>query len=100
MNGLRVLLALSRIEGLSLVTLLLIAMPLKYMCGMPVAVRLVGSIHGALFLSLLIAIQREYLNDSLAAGLLRRVAVWSLVPFGFLVVDRPLRVAVLASMRP
>lgn len=37
-------------EGLSLLALLFVAMPLKYAAGMPLAVRIVGSIHGALFL--------------------------------------------------
>src|SRR5690606_38959818 len=36
-------------EGLSYIALLGIAMPLKYMADMPIAVRIVGSIHGALF---------------------------------------------------
>ncbi|MFW5972756.1 MAG: DUF3817 domain-containing protein, partial [Bacteroidota bacterium] len=37
------------IEGLSYLALLGIAMPLKYMAGMPMAVRYVGWIHGVLF---------------------------------------------------
>jgi integral membrane protein len=41
---------LSYIEGASLLALLLVAMPLKYLAGMPEAVRLAGTLHGALFL--------------------------------------------------
>lgn len=37
-------------EGISFLVLLLIAMPLKYLAGQPLAVRLVGSVHGALFI--------------------------------------------------
>lgn len=40
---------IGRFEGISFLVLLLIAMPLKYFWEMPEAVRLVGSIHGALF---------------------------------------------------
>jgi integral membrane protein len=50
------------LETISFVALLGIAMPLKYMMDMPLAVRYTGSIHGALFLfyigSVLIAARR------------------------------------------
>ena len=39
------------LEGISYLVLLLIAMPLKYMWDMPLAVRIVGSAHGALFVA-------------------------------------------------
>ncbi|MBN2646704.1 MAG: DUF3817 domain-containing protein [Thiotrichales bacterium] len=38
------------LEGTSLLLLLLVAMPLKYFAGMPEAVKLIGPIHGVLFL--------------------------------------------------
>jgi integral membrane protein len=38
------------IEGISWLVLLLIAMPLKYFAGQPMAVSVCGWIHGALFL--------------------------------------------------
>ena len=40
---------LGLIEGASFLVLLLIGMPLKYLAGMPVAVRYVGMAHGLLF---------------------------------------------------
>ncbi len=48
------------VEGSSLLLLLLVAMPLKYLYDMPEAVRWVGSLHGALFV--------VYVGFSLAAG--------------------------------
>jgi len=36
-------------EGISFIVLLLIAMPLKYFLGIPEAVKVVGWIHGVLF---------------------------------------------------
>jgi integral membrane protein len=39
------------LEGTSFLVLLLIAMPLKYYWEMPMAVRIVGSAHGALFVA-------------------------------------------------
>ena len=38
-------------EGISLLLLLFIAMPLKYIGGDPTAVRLVGTAHGGLFVA-------------------------------------------------
>lgn len=39
------------LEGLSLVLLLFVAMPLKYMADMPAMVRIVGMAHGLLFVA-------------------------------------------------
>lgn len=39
------------LEGISFLVLLLIAMPLKYVWHMPLAVRIVGSAHGGLFVA-------------------------------------------------
>ena len=39
------------LEGISFLVLLLIAMPLKYMGGNPMAVKAVGPVHGGLFLA-------------------------------------------------
>lgn len=41
---------ISTVEGISFLILLFIAMPLKYFFGMPIATKIVGSIHGALFM--------------------------------------------------
>ena len=44
--------ALSRIaflEGLTLIALVCVAMPLKYWAGMPQAVSIIGPIHGVAF---------------------------------------------------
>src|SRR5271169_5920543 len=40
-----------RCEGLSFLVLLLIAMPLKYYVGQPLGVRIMGPVHGFLFLA-------------------------------------------------
>jgi integral membrane protein len=43
-------------EGLSYLVLLLIAMPLKYGLGFDVAVRVVGMLHGVLFVAYLLTL--------------------------------------------
>lgn len=82
---------LSLIEGTSTLILFGVAMPLKYAFDMPLAVRIVGSLHGLLFLALaamcLVAIRRVPIGMSLGlAGIAGAV-----VPFGPFVVDRWLR---------
>ncbi|MDQ3368585.1 MAG: DUF3817 domain-containing protein [Myxococcota bacterium] len=47
---------ISLIEGLSYVVLLAVAMPLKYLAHEPAAVRIVGGIHGALFVLFALAL--------------------------------------------
>ena len=79
------------LEGLSYVLLLFVAMPLKHLAGEPLAVRIVGSIHGALFL-LLVALTIQAVRargKPLAWG--ARVGVASLLPFGTFFLDRELR---------
>jgi integral membrane protein len=78
-------------EGASFLLLLGVAMPLKYLAGQPLAVRYVGMIHGLLWLALVVVlvIVAWRLRWSLARGI--AVFVSSLLPFGFLVVDRRMR---------
>lgn len=42
-------------EGISTLVLFGIAMPLKYLADLPLAVKIVGSIHGILFIALILA---------------------------------------------
>lgn len=56
LSVLRALYALGLAEGTSFLVLLLVAMPLKYLANQPAAVRIVGAIHGGLFLFYVAAI--------------------------------------------
>lgn len=47
---------ISFIEGLSYLILIFIAMPLKYLAGYPLAVKIVGMAHGVLFILFIIAL--------------------------------------------
>ena len=56
---------IAALEGISLLILLGIAMPLKYMAGIPEVVRVVGMAHGILFvlyviLLIQVAIERDW----------------------------------------
>ena len=94
---LRVLRLISRIEGVSTLVLFGIAMPLKYFAGMPRAVTVVGSIHGALFVGLVamfvVAVRRVPISLGVAlVGML--AAVFPFGPFWF---DRHLERAAMES---
>lgn len=49
---------IGRVEAVSFLVLLLVAMPLKYLAGMPLAVRIVGMAHGVLFIMYVLALLR------------------------------------------
>lgn len=85
---LRKLRLLGQVEGVSTLILFGIAMPLKYLGDLPVAVRITGSVHGILFLGLAWMLVRAIgcvpISPRLAlAGLFAAV-----VPFGPFVFDR------------
>lgn len=78
-------------EGLSFLLLLAVAMPLKYLAGKPLAVRVVGMIHGVLFLAYVVALLNVHFRARWPLG---RTALFfgaSLLPFGPFVMDSKLR---------
>ena len=90
MTFIRALRHLAIVEGISTLVLFGIAMPLKYFAGMPLAVRIVGSLHGALFvalvLMLLVAIRKVPISPAVAAA---GIAA-AVVPGGPFLLDRHL----------
>jgi len=79
------------LEAASFLVLLFVAMPLKYLADSPLAVRVVGPIHGVLFL-LFVALLLQVKTDRGWGGL-RTLGffVAALLPFGPFVVDGKLR---------
>ncbi|KXU35838.1 hypothetical protein AXK11_05530 [Cephaloticoccus primus] len=55
------------VEATSFLLLLAVAMPLKYLAGLPQAVRIVGMLHGVLFLLLCWALLQAVLDERLSA---------------------------------
>lgn len=90
-KSLRQLRAVALLEGGSFLVLLLVAMPLKYAAGMPLAVRVVGMLHGVLFLLFLSALLRAATAHAWPARRSAAAFVASIVPFGTFVFDRTLR---------
>ena len=75
------------LEGLSFVVLLGIAMPLKYFAGEPTAVRVVGMVHGVLFLAYVLAVIQAALEYGWKWKLTLMLLIASLVPLGPFVAD-------------
>ncbi|AUX48398.1 membrane protein [Sorangium cellulosum] len=91
MSALRALRLVALLEGLSFLALLLVAMPLKYAFGQPIAVRIAGSAHGLFFLLFIsalyrVAVERDWPRHRSLAAL-----VASLVPCGTFLLDRALK---------
>lgn len=82
---------LALIEGVSTLILFGIAMPLKYFGDMPVAVKVAGSIHGALFVSLAIMCLMAINKVPIGLRLGVIVIVGAVLPFGPFVVDKRLK---------
>lgn len=76
------------IEAVSFLVLLGIAMPLKYLAGMPMAVKLVGWVHGVLFITFCVALGRTMLRAKWPMSRGAMIFVAALLPFGPFVVDR------------
>jgi integral membrane protein len=81
----------ARVEAISFLLLLFVAMPLKYFAGMPMAVRMVGLAHGLLFLVFCFALFRVMTRAKWPVGRGALIFVAALLPFGPFVVDRRMR---------
>lgn len=71
-----------KLEGYSYIALLFIAMPLKYLAHIPIAVRITGSIHGALFIAFIILIIMAVRKKQLTTENAMYAFLLSLIPFG------------------
>ena len=90
MTFLRALRHLAIVEGISTLVLFGIAMPLKYFAGMPLAVRIVGSVHGALFVALVVMLLLAVRKVPISLGMAAAGVVAAVVPGGPFVFDRHL----------
>ena len=91
-NPVSMLRVVSLAEGISYLVLLGIAMPLKYGANMPEAVRIVGAIHGALFVVFCIALLRATLAARWPLTRAGLVFLASLIPFAPLWLDRRMKI--------
>ena len=89
-NKIKQLRTIGLFEGLSYLTLLFIAMPLKYFAGLPIAVKVAGMIHGLLFVAYVLAGARAAKANGWKFTRMAQVILASVLPFGPFVFDRSL----------
>ncbi len=82
---------LGMVEGTSTLVLFGVAMPLKYFAGMPLAVTIVGSIHGFLFLALVSAFIAGVVHIPIPRALAAAGVAAAVVPFGPFLIDGRLK---------
>lgn len=81
----------SILDGISYLILLGIAMPLKYVWDLPLAVRIVGTLHGLLFIGLCACLLEVLVRKRLSFGWCVIVFLCALVPFAPFFLDRKLK---------
>ncbi|MFG1498200.1 DUF3817 domain-containing protein [Saccharospirillum sp. HFRX-1] len=74
-------------EAATLVLLFCVAMPLKYMVGLPIAVSIVGSIHGICFLLFIFVLMRALFMRTISIVYSLALIVGAFIPFGGFIND-------------
>jgi integral membrane protein len=91
MNPIPILRKVALIEAVSFLVLLGIAMPLKYLANMPMAVKVVGWIHGVLFVAFCFALLYAWLSARWPITRAALLFIAALLPFGPFIIDRRMR---------
>jgi len=73
---------INSIEGYSYLLLVFIAMPMKYMFGFPMAVKIAGMVHGVLFILFCLLLVKAWQESKWAFKENIIFFVASLIPFG------------------
>ncbi len=79
------------VEGISFLLLLGVAMPLKYLAGLPKAVSVVGMIHGVLFVLYVFAVGHAWMTARWPVRRAFILLLASLIPFGTFLTDARLK---------
>lgn len=79
-------------EGVSFIILLFIAMPLKYIFNIPMAVKVFGWVHGALFVAFFYFAFEVFTSFKKQFLWLAKAFIASIIPFGTFVFDKELKV--------
>jgi len=79
-------------EAISFLLLLGVAMPLKHIWHLPVAVRIAGSLHGVLFILFCIALARAWKSANWPVSRAALLFVASIVPFAPFFLDKSIHI--------
>jgi integral membrane protein len=91
MNPIPVMRAAGLAEAVSFLALLGVAMPLKYFAGLPSAVKVVGWVHGMLFVGFCVALVWAAVAARWPLGRAALLFGAALLPFGPFAVDRRMK---------
>ncbi|MBJ9696366.1 DUF3817 domain-containing protein [Burkholderia cenocepacia] len=81
-NLLRMLRLMAAVEATTLVLLVCVAVPLKHLGGMPMAVKWLGPVHGAAFVMYLWMVGRAAASQAWRRADVIRLVVAAMIPFG------------------
>ncbi|RYF84513.1 MAG: DUF3817 domain-containing protein [Chitinophagaceae bacterium] len=90
-SSIRLLRRVGILEGISLLVLLFIAMPLKYIWQQPGAVKIVGWLHGALFVLFMLLVLHVYEQKGWPFKRVILAFIAAFLPFGTFVFDKKLK---------
>ena len=90
-SALKNLTIMGYLEGTSFLLLLGIAMPLKYMLGIPEAVKYVGMAHGALFIAYILVLLIATIKIKIPLWAMPAGVLGSFLPFGPFIFDHLLK---------
>ncbi len=85
------LIIISILEGISLLLLFFVAMPLKYIFHHPLAVTIMGSIHGVLWLTFLYILYDTSKKNNFSKDFMIKLVILSVIPFGFIWMEKMLK---------
>lgn len=91
LNPIKTLTTVGYLEGTSFLLLLGVAMPLKYMMGIPEAVKYVGMAHGILFIVYLVILMGTADKVKMPIWAMPLGVIASVLPFGPFVFDAILK---------
>ncbi|RLA68273.1 MAG: hypothetical protein DRQ78_01475 [Epsilonproteobacteria bacterium] len=78
----------NKVEGISYLVLLFIAMPLKYSFGYPIATKIIGMLHGLLVFAFIYQIIEAKKEAGFSIKEIALYSILSLIPFGSFYTDK------------
>ncbi len=82
---------INTIEGYSYLLLLFVAMPMKYILGVAIATKIVGMIHGVLFIAFLVLLVKAWEDAKWPLKDTITFFIASLIPFGTFFTKKKIR---------
>ena len=93
MNLLKIVDRFAFADGVALLALVFVAVPVKYLLDQPLGVQVLGPLHGVLFISLCATTLSALVRGALRPGLATLLLIGALLPLGAFFADHKLRQA-------